>query len=1092
MKISSKNIIYGFVFGIAFAMFFMSRFFGGTNVSVTHDYYADSGYKVGTIAVQEEHSLPVRMTADLDGNLTEVYARKGEFLSEWIPSSVPFHALGISWYEDVRFGTEANIYVRTRKSSGTASEWIHVAKDNDAQSNEEIEGMFEEGKHKYYSFLRTAWSTHIQYKVVVSTENTDFTPVISGIEFTYIDSSRSEAQAFERKDDGSHGDESRENILAGLAIMPSGTNIKIISREDWGANEDLRIFKGLGKPKQIEVSEEIETNFGDEIKLRKEVKKNGEGKLLTWPLQYPAGGIKAIIVHHTASEEGAMEDSYAAMRAIYYYHTVTRGWGDIGYNFLIDEDGRIFEGRNGGDEVVGAHTANYNVGSVGVAIIGNYQENEVNGGAVEGLVKILTHITEKYKLDPTGVVKMRGQNVNVISGHRDEGKTVCPGEYVYEKMPSIRQLVKSELEMRRQQTGFDQTVKALNGIDFDDIDDRGIILLGPEEEKTVTLRLRNTGEKNWSRNTALIYRNGNNNIAGFEETVARIIGESAGRRDVGEFKIPIRGSFASGLKNYYLNLSVGTDVSERQILFPVYIEPADLSFRFVQIDKFTKTTLKKNESAKLVFTLENTGNVSWTENTVSLQSTSPESIFAEGRMISKGVIPPGGKAVFSASFKAGVTAGQFTEQLKLSIIDGKGNKAISKKSQDFNFRVEGIGTLKAGEKVLLTAISEDRILKPGEKVRAWIEVENNSNETWRRAGSDHIYVAALKSPHIKVGNLLIHKGAIKPGETTKIYFDLKAPAKAGQYFVNFIFRNKNFRLTKKQIRFDFEVSNKRDDMIRVLLPFEGAPIITSDSYFSVLDEGINIAGGETMQISYKNNSYILNVGNKKIVSDKYIRINSENGILRIENFSNPPAWNPSLNDNEYRGVLEVREIDGKLQIINELPLEHYLYGIGEVSNTDHGEKIKTIAVLARTYAKYYIEMRGTGDAKFVGKPYDLDSSPDVSQKYIGYGLEKRSPKIKAGVDATRGEVVTYNGKIVKTPYFNATDGTATKSAEEVWGWTDTPYLVSVPDPLCESKEFLGHGVGLSGCGAASAAERGYSYKEIIKYYYKGVEITNLR
>jgi stage II sporulation protein D len=82
----------------------------------------------------------------------------------------------------------------------------------------------------------------------------------------------------------------------------------------------------------------------------------------------------------------------------------------------------------------------------------------------------------------------------------------------------------------------------------------------------------------------------------------------------------------------------------------------------------------------------------------------------------------------------------------------------------------------------------------------------------------------------------------------------------------------------------------------------------------------------------------------------------------------------------------------------------------------------------------------------------------------------------------------YNDKLVKTPYFNATDGTYTKSAEEVWGWTNTPYLVSVPDNLCKSTEFKGHGVGLSGCGATEASKLGKTYKEILKYYYTGIEI----
>ena len=95
------------------------------------------------------------------------------------------------------------------------------------------------------------------------------------------------------------------------------------------------------------------------------------------------------------------------------------------------------------------------------------------------------------------------------------------------------------------------------------------------------------------------------------------------------------------------------------------------------------------------------------------------------------------------------------------------------------------------------------------------------------------------------------------------------------------------------------------------------------------------------------------------------------------------------------------------------------------------------------------------------------------------------------VTETDGMVVTYDDELVKTPYFNSTDGTATKSAEEVWGWTDTPWLVSVEDPLCDGDAVSGHGVGLSGCGAEAAAENGSTYDEIIYYYYTDVEITHI-
>ena len=93
------------------------------------------------------------------------------------------------------------------------------------------------------------------------------------------------------------------------------------------------------------------------------------------------------------------------------------------------------------------------------------------------------------------------------------------------------------------------------------------------------------------------------------------------------------------------------------------------------------------------------------------------------------------------------------------------------------------------------------------------------------------------------------------------------------------------------------------------------------------------------------------------------------------------------------------------------------------------------------------------------------------------------------VNDTVGQVLTYNGKLIKAPYFSSDDG-KTKSAFEVWGW-DEPYLVSVDDPYCKGKPLSGHVVGMSGCGAHGMAENGSTYKEILKYYYKNIEITKI-
>lgn len=1116
-------------------------------VHMQHALHTENGYKVGTIQVEDAYELPHRLSAGLNGG-TDVYETSDTFLSQWIPADTPFHALGVSWSEEMSEETHAHIHVRTRKLNGQNSGWIEVHEDIDGDAI----GVESETK---YSFVRTAWSTHIQYKVEMETRSSDVTPMISNIEFTYIDSTEepqeqhkamtqekqseviteSEVQELTRED--------TEDIVAGLKITNTRNKLNVIPRNRWGANEQLRVFDGLGKPRQVEVSDEFKEKFGDEIALRREVKRDESNKLLIWPLQYPMEDIETIIVHHTASQEDAMEDSYAAMRAIYYYHTVTRGWGDIGYNYLIDEDGNVFEGRYGGDKVVGAHTAKFNVGSIGVAIIGNYEENEVQSGSVRGLVEILTELSEKYNLDPTEIATMRDENLHVISGHRDATHTTCPGAHLYEKLPAIRQLVKSELVQRGTYKGDASEIVTTNGVDFFDVDDRGIIVLGPEEVKTLTVRLRNTGTTTWKRGTSLVYRNGNGNVAGFDETVAQMTGAEVRPREIGTFDILMQGTALSGLKNYYLYLQVGNTLSERRVLLPVYVEPVNLGFELVRVDASPKLKLEKNQATKATFTLKNTGNVTWNPEQVDVISESTGSIFLDGHMLTQTPVQPGNHGMFEVMFKSENTSGRFEENLKLVFTDNKGNKVKSRSTQPFAFRVKGVKT--TGEGAVLTATSGDQTMRPGERKRMWVEVLNDSENTWKRVGTDRVHVAFLKAPAIKVGNVLMEKAIVKPGESTKIYFEVTAPDKPGKNFINMILRHKTHRLSEKPLRFEFNVegevgeprTNGRNntpdtpapvatttqeptvttrttpsptrqasgnkvqqlgDNIRVALSFRGSPAIRSDSAIRIFDgngkhlnDGKEIRPGEKIAISYSNGTYTAEFQGKKVTTQSHIRLGSKDGILTIDNYENRPAWNQSLNDNQYRGVLEVRAVDGELKVINELPLEHYLYGIGEVSNGDPTEKVKTIVILARTYAQFYIDREGTDEAKFPGKPYHIDDDPNVSQRYLGYGVEKRAPNVVTAVNGTRGKVVTYNNEIVKTPYFNTTDGTHTKSAEEVWGWTHTPYLVSVADPLCDATEFNGHGVGLSGCGATEAARRGYSFEEIIKYYYTGVEVADL-
>jgi hypothetical protein len=147
------------------------------------------------------------------------------------------------------------------------------------------------------------------------------------------------------------------------------------------------------------------------------------------------------IVHHTAGAEPASPaQSAAIVRGIYTYHVRGNGWDDIGYNFLVDRFGQVFEGRYGGVErnVVGAHSQGFNTGSVGISLIGNYERRQPTAAARSAIIRLLSWRLDVAHVDPasnspvvsSGNPKFRSGFpvwLRTVSGHRDTGYTSCPG-----------------------------------------------------------------------------------------------------------------------------------------------------------------------------------------------------------------------------------------------------------------------------------------------------------------------------------------------------------------------------------------------------------------------------------------------------------------------------------------------------------------------------------------------------------------------------------------------------------------------------------------------------------------------------------------
>lgn len=200
--------------------------------------------------------------------------------------------------------------------------------------------------------------------------------------------------------------------------------VTTVPRAGWGADESLRFDR-----------------HGDE----------------SWTEQ--RGAVRGIVLHHTLTPNGE-RDVPRRLRGIYRFHAVERGWGDIGYHLMIDEAGRVYEGRHGTlaaqrrrEGVVGAHTHGFNRGSVGIALLGTLTERAATLPARASLEAVLAQLAAVHGIDPTATVAWpRSGPVRVaaptICAHRDLAEVLCPGDAFYATLPELRAAVARRLARR--------------------------------------------------------------------------------------------------------------------------------------------------------------------------------------------------------------------------------------------------------------------------------------------------------------------------------------------------------------------------------------------------------------------------------------------------------------------------------------------------------------------------------------------------------------------------------------------------------------------------------------------------------------------
>ncbi|RBY77802.1 hypothetical protein DQ238_14155 [Geodermatophilus sp. TF02-6] len=310
-----------------------------------------------------------------------------------------FSLVGVTWAADPAVA-DVRVQVRVQDAGGAWGEWTEVGPE-DADQNPDADSRAE--LRGGTAPLWTGPSTGVEAEVVTRSGAAP-----TDVQLDLIDPGESAA------DDALGTPDIQDTADAALA-MPD-----VYSRAQWGADPAL----------------------------------------MTWGAEY-APTIKAATLHHTAGANDYTADQVPAiLRGIYTYHAQTRGWGDIGYNVLVDKFGRLWEGRAGGlaSTVIGAHAGGFNTGTFGVSMLGTYDALTPPPATVDSVAAIIAWKFSLFGVDPNGTTVLTsggggtakyaaGTRVTLptIFGHRDVGNTTCPGNAGYARLGEIRGKVAAAL-----------------------------------------------------------------------------------------------------------------------------------------------------------------------------------------------------------------------------------------------------------------------------------------------------------------------------------------------------------------------------------------------------------------------------------------------------------------------------------------------------------------------------------------------------------------------------------------------------------------------------------------------------------------------
>ncbi|MBU0707764.1 N-acetylmuramoyl-L-alanine amidase [Patescibacteria group bacterium] len=655
-----------------------------------------------------------------------------ELTSPTIHTQTKVNALGFKWKGD----KQATFWVQTKNKSDW-SDWRKV------EQVESVSAVQVASEYKFSDLTFFAPTKELRYRY-------DVTANINEVEVITLDSTLPTSPL------------SWINNWLGWLAPTVQADVTIVTREDWGADEEITF----------------------------------------WEPEYALP--EKFIIHHTAGSDGSTEPE-ASLRAIQFWHAVAMGWGDIGYNYLIDTNGIVYEGRAGGNGVIGAHAfrdsycnqerfggddegVDFNHGTIGISVMGNYEEDALSNEAEESLARLIAEKGKLFNISPKGSSDFQDiEDLPNISGHNDVDCTLCPGENLYNKFSRIRKI---------SQTYFNDidTTPILIQANLMEVSHNSIELEAGDSA-TIWVDYKNTGNATWQsyeNPPYLVTVNPDSPLISddwlSEKIVAKPLRANVKPGEVGRYEFTITAPLDQlNIEEEFHLVNNNIPISDSD--FTVSVDIVGLEWAARPITQSINEATFLGASLPITLTYENAGSETWTQKDIALMIydlDDNESRYhdtnwpdiAGNVTFTETSVAPGEMATFALYETTPVVPGRYKQVFRL----------MGPEEEVINSELSSITRADSMFKASLVSAQVPLASKVGWRQTATLTFRNTGVTTWDKNMQLEIYDLGDSPSKFHAsgwpthsGNIRLNEFSVAPGATGTFTFDLLSPRISGLY-----------------------------------------------------------------------------------------------------------------------------------------------------------------------------------------------------------------------------------------------------------------------------------------------------------------------